>query len=98
MPAVPGAKDVFVVVRCQSERGLVLAWRTPDGRYQTTWAFTLTEPETGQTRLAVRGRVARGYRPYGLPQWLALLLGQPAHFIMERKQLLGIARRVESAR
>ena len=48
-----------------------------------------------QTRLIVRGRVAPGYRPYGLPQWLALPAGRVAHFIMQRKQLLGIARRAE---
>jgi hypothetical protein len=98
MPAVPGAKDVFVVARCEPERTLVLAWRLPDGRYQTTWAFVLTQPKTGETRLVVRGRVAPGYRPYGLPQFVALLIGRPAHFVMERKQLLGIARRAESSR
>jgi hypothetical protein len=65
-------------------------------RYQTTWAFVLEEPRPGQTRLIVRGRVASGYRPYGLPQWIAILLGGPAHFIMQRKQLLNIRERVES--
>jgi hypothetical protein len=96
MPALPGAKDVFVVARCDPERSLVLAWRLPDGRYQTTWAFALTQPVSGKTRLIVRGRVADGYRPYGLPQWAALLIGKPAHFIMQRKQLLDLARRAES--
>ena len=97
MPAVPGAADVFVVARCDPERSLVLAWKLPDGRYQTTWAFALTQPTQGQTRLIVRGRVAPGYRPYGLPQWVALLIGRPAHFIMERKQMLGLALRAESS-
>lgn len=98
MPALPKAKDVFVVVRCEPGNDLVLAWKSQGGRYQTTWAFALTQPEPGKTRLIVRGRVAPGYRPYGLPQWLALLIGRPAHFIMERKQLLGIVRRAESSR
>lgn len=98
MPALPGVKDVFVVVRCEPERSLVLAWQLPDGHYQTTWAFVLTQPKLGQTRLIVRGRVGQGYRPFGLPQWVALLIGRPAHFIMERKQLLGIAERAESNR
>jgi hypothetical protein len=97
MPAVPGAADVFVVARCDPGRSLVLAWKLPDGRYQTTWAFALTQPAQGQTRLIVRGRVAPGYRPYGLPQWVAVLMGRPAHFIMERKQLLGLALRAESS-
>ncbi|MGA2120201.1 MAG: hypothetical protein ABSH56_36430 [Bryobacteraceae bacterium] len=95
-PALPGVRDVFVVARCEPEKNLVLAWRSPNGRFQTTWAFVLEQPQSGQTRLIVRGRVASGYRPYGLPQWLALLVGRPAHFIMERKQLLNIALRAET--
>jgi hypothetical protein len=95
-PALPGAKDVFTVVQCDPERSLVLSWRLPNGRYQTTWAFVLEQPRPDQTRLIVRGRVASGYRPYGLPQWFALSTGRVAHFIMQRKQLLGIARRAET--
>lgn len=94
-PALPRVKDVFVVAQYQFERSLVLAWRLPDGRYQTTWAFVLQQPKPNETRLIVRGRVAPGYHPYGLPQWVALLIGRPAHFIMQRKQLLRIRRRVE---
>ena len=97
MPAVPDARDIFYVAQCDPEHSLVLTWRLPDGRYQTTWAFVLVPSQSNETRLLVRGRVAPGYRPYGLPEWMALLLGRPAHFIMERKQLVSIARRVESA-
>jgi hypothetical protein len=96
MPALPKVKDVFLVVQCEPERSLVLAWKQPNGRYQTTWAFSLTETRPGETRLLVRGRVAPGYRPFGLPQWMTLLLAEPAHFIMERKQLADIAQRAES--
>jgi len=95
-PALPGATDVFIVAQCEPERSLVLSWQLPNGRYQTTWAFVLEQPQPDQTRLIVRGRVASGYRPYGLPQWLALSAGRLAHFIMQRKQLLGIARRAEA--
>ena len=95
LPALLGAKDVFVVAQCEPEHSLVLSWRLPDGRYQTTWAFVLEQPRPDQTRLIVRGRVASGYRPYGLPQGVALLLGRPAHFIMQRKQLLSIRHRTE---
>jgi hypothetical protein len=95
-PALPGAKDVFVVAQCEPEHSLVLSWRLPGGQYQTTWAFVLEQTQPGKTRLIVRGRVASGYRPYGLPEWLALPTGGLAHFIMQRKQLLGIARRAES--
>ncbi len=37
-PALPGVKDVFVVTRCEPGHSLVLAWRSPDGTYLTTWA------------------------------------------------------------
>ena len=43
-PAVPRAKDVFVVAQWEFEKSLVLSWRTPEGRCQTTWAFILEEP------------------------------------------------------
>jgi len=95
-PAVPGETSVFTVVQCDPEHSLVLSWRSPSGKYLTTWAFVLKPLRPRATRLIVRGRVASDYHPYGLPQWVALLLAQPAHFIMERKQLLGIARRAES--
>ena len=96
-PALPGAKDVFVVVRCEPEHSLVLAWRSPEGTYLTTWAFVLEQPEPNHTRLIVRGRAAPGYAPYGLPRWFAKLTARWAHAIMERKQLLAIQRRAEAA-
>ena len=96
-PAVPGAKDAFLVLRSEPMRSLVLGWAPATGAVPvTTWAFVLNEPEPGRTRLIVRGRIAAGYRPYGLPTWLAVPLGRVAHAIMQRKQLLGIAERVET--
>jgi hypothetical protein len=75
LPALPGATDVFVVAQCEPEHNLVLAWRLPSGEYQTTWAFVLESNQPGETRLIVRGRVAPGYRPFGLPQWFAIRSG-----------------------
>jgi hypothetical protein len=95
-PALPGVTEAFVVAQCEPEKSLVLSVRLPNGKYQTTWAFILEARQPGQTRLIVRGRVASGYGPYGLPQWLAMALGRPAHFIMQRRQLLNIARRAEA--
>ena len=80
----------------EPERSLVLSWRLREGRYQTTWAFRARTAAAWPNRLLVRGRVASGYRPYGLPQWAAVLLGRPAHFIMQRKQLLSIRERAET--
>jgi hypothetical protein len=96
-PAVSGAKDVFVVAECQPERSLVLAWRMPGWKYQTTWAFILEQPKPNETRLIVRGRVAEGYHPFGLPEWVAVILARPAHFVMQRKQLLTVAERAEAS-
>src|SRR5947208_1535763 len=39
MPALPGAKDGFVVARFDAERFLTLGWSHPDGGYVTTWTF-----------------------------------------------------------
>lgn len=97
LPALPGATDVFLVAQSELEHSLVLSWRSPTGKCQTTWAFVLEQPQTDATRLIVRGRVATGYRPYGLPEWFALRVGRMVHFIMQRKQLLGIARRAEAS-
>jgi hypothetical protein len=94
-PALPGVKDVFVVVRCEPPRDLVLAWKSPDGIYFTTWAFVLEEPEPGRTRLLVRGRAGSDYHPFGLPLWASRTLAPLAHGVMQRKQLLGIAQRAE---
>jgi hypothetical protein len=59
-----------------------------------TWGFYLGELDGGRTRLVVRGRGDWGA---GLPgRLLARALFEPAHFIMERKMLLGIKSRAES--
>lgn len=58
-----------------------------------TWAFLLEPTEEGTTRLIVRTRS----HPWKAPR-TAFYLYDPAHFIMERKMLLGIKERAESAR
>ena len=95
-PSLPRATDGFTVVQYEPGISLVLSWRSPSGKYFTTWAFVLERLQPNSTRLIVRGHLASDYHPFGLPQWIALLLARPAHLIMERKQLLGIARRAES--
>ena len=95
-PALPGAKDVFVVVQCEPEHNLVLSFQSRGGTYYSSWEFVLEQPQPNVTRLVVRGRVGPEYHPWGLPLWITKLVGPPIHFIMQRKQLLGIARRAES--
>jgi hypothetical protein len=96
-PARPGATDGFTVLAFQPEVYLVLGWKpAPSAAPIMTWAFVLEERPGWTTRLIVRARGSRAYPFYGLPAWL----GKPAirfgHFVMERKQLLTIAARVES--
>jgi hypothetical protein len=63
-----------------------------------TWAFMLHEIDDHTTRLIVRARASDGYRFHGLPKAMGLLLARAVHFVMERKQLLEIARRAEGGR
>jgi hypothetical protein len=97
-PGKPGVRDGFVVLAFEAERFLILGWPSPEGPPVVSWAFVLEEPESGCTRLIVRVRAGEGYRPpFGLPQWAAQTLMPLGHAVMQRKQLLGIARRVETS-
>ena len=98
-PALPGVTEGFTVLQVDPERSLVLGWvDRSTGRPMTTWAFVLENTGTGSTRLIVRARAAAGYPPpFGLPRWTANTLVRWGHFIMQRKQLLGIAERGEAA-
>lgn len=64
----------------------------------TIWAFHLDPVDAGRTRLIIRGRGAYTYPDLKLPPlnflyWRGVF--EPAHFIMERKMLLGIKERAE---
>ena len=62
-----------------------------------TWAFMLHEIDKNTTRLIVRARASNDHRFHGLPKAMGLLLERMVHFVMERKQLLEIARRAKGA-
>ena len=96
-PAKPGVTEGFVVLAFEPERYLILGWPSPAGPPVVTWAFVLEEPKPGCTRLIVRVRARGDYRPpFGLPRWTVKTLVPLGHALMQRKQLLGIARRVEA--
>jgi hypothetical protein len=97
-PALPGETSGFTVLSFAPERSLVLGWLGRDLRPIVTWAFVLEPHDEYATRLIVRVRAARGYRFRGLPPWLSVAVARVVHFVMVRKQLLGIAGRVEYAR
>lgn len=96
-PALPGVDSGFTLLRFEPERYLILGWRNaPDAPPMMTWAFVIEEATPGTTRLIVRARAGRDYRPpYGLPTWTITSLVPWGHFIMQRKQLLGIRERAE---
>jgi len=96
-PALPGVAEGFTLLAMEPERMLMLGWPAPDGTPEVTWTFVLDEVAPGATRLLVRARGGPGYRFHGLPLLLTRLVSRVAHFIMQRKQLLGIMRRAESA-
>jgi len=95
MPALPGETKGFTVLSIDPERSLVVGWLLPSGTPMMTWAFTL-DPGRMSTRLVVRVRGGPEYRFRNLPTWAAPLVVRPVHFVMQRKQLVEIARRAES--
>ena len=98
LPALPGATDAFIVIDLDTGRSLVLGWsEEPDTDPITTWAFALEESGSSRARLIERSRIQSPYRPYGLPEWIAVPIARLAHAVMVRKHLRGIARRVEFA-
>ena len=98
-PALPGATDGFTVVECQPESSLVLGWApAPNAAPAVTWAFVLEEVDNETHAPDRSARGARGYRFYGVPPWIGGPFIRLGHFVMERKQLLGIAERAELLR
>ena len=95
-PALPGVKDGFTLLAIEAERVLMLGWLAPDGTTEVTWTFCLDDVAPSVTRLVVRARGGPGYRFHGLPLPLTRLVVRIVHFVMQRKQLLGIARRSEA--
>jgi hypothetical protein len=96
-PALPGRKDGFTLLSYVHERYLIVGWQTPAGALLMTWSFVLEHRRDGATRLIVRVRGGPGYHFHHLPWWIAKWVVRMIHFVMQRKQLLGIARRAEHA-
>jgi hypothetical protein len=94
-PALPGMTEGFTLLAIEPAHSLTLGWLAPDGTPEVTWTFVLDEITPGVTRLLVRVRGGPGYRFHGLPLWLTRIAVRAVHFIMQRKQLLGIASRAE---
>jgi hypothetical protein len=94
-PGLPGVTDGFTLLSMEPERVLTLGWLLPDGTPNVTWVFVLEEVAPGVTRLLTRARGGPGYRFHGLGLTMTRLVVRAIHFIMQQKQLLGIASRAE---
>ena len=95
-PALPGVTDGFTVLAFEPSNFLIIGWLLQDATPMMTWAFVLEEVAPASTHLIVRARGEPGYQFHGRPWWVTKRIVPVIHFIMQRKQLLGIARRVES--
>jgi hypothetical protein len=94
-PAMPGVTGGFRVLAFEPNKSLVLGWLGSTGTPTVTWAFVLQSATDESTRLLVRARAGETYRFRRLPTRLSQPLMRPVHFLMQRKQLLGIKRRAE---
>ena len=104
---MPGDEDTFVVAEVEPQKCLVLgtyidlramhvldaAAPQPNFHWRTSWAFFLEELDRQRTRLLVRGRA--DYGPRFLIGPFARIIAAPLHFIMQRKQLIGVKQRVK---
>lgn len=95
-PALPGTLEGFVLVEYEPPRWLVLGWPDAVGELVVTWSFMLHALDENTTRLLVRARARDDYQFHGMPKAVSLWLARVVHFVMERKQLLELARRAEA--
>jgi hypothetical protein len=104
MPFYPGAPMTAAVA--EPPHALVLWQVTSEGKaidpagpwgddyVAWSWAFVLVPVDAATTRLLVRMRV--GYQPTAKWAPFMWLLVEPAHFVMGRRQLLGLRERAEA--
>lgn len=90
LPALPGAKELFVVATVEPPRDLVLTVPGPDGPVMT-WEHLVEPLDGGRSRLLVRARVAKSWNE--MPR-AAPAEGQRLVFIEHVFRLLGRAPRV----
>lgn len=90
-----GSPSYLLVAAVDPGKSLILHSPTVAGKHDAfSWAFVLREQGAHQTRLIVRSR--SDWAP-GLGSALFNRgVGEPAHFVMERKMMLGIKERAEA--
>lgn len=93
IPISPDGKANFPIEIFEKNKVLGLGGR--DGDFGAMWAMVLKPLEGGKTRLIIRFRMRLDPWYCGIPSQLLL---EPAHFIMERKMLLELKRRLAKPR
>jgi hypothetical protein len=94
-PPLPGV-DGLTVASFEREASLVLAWRPRrTGLPTVTWAFILEPLRDSQTRLLVRARATYVSARQAVPFWMAWPFVHFGHFLMQSRQLQGIATRTQ---
>jgi hypothetical protein len=95
-----GGMGYVVVARVEPGRALVaLTHVRADEAPVGTWSFALEPLGSSATRLLVRTRAGRAAAPGPVARRLFdRLVFEPAHFVMERRMMLGIAERAEGRR
>lgn len=102
LPAWAGSSLGFVLLDLHPAHHLLVGVPTAHDEPAVTWCLSLEPTATG-TRLLSRLRAGRirmplpGVRGLAVPPWLLRLAGPPGHYVMQRKQLLGIRDRAERA-
>lgn len=92
----PEGYPFYPVAAIEPERALILHAADPNiSGHHESWVFYLEPINEGATRLMVRNR--RDYEPSLANFLMWQVITEPAHFIMERKMLLGIKQRAEAA-
>jgi hypothetical protein len=89
----PDAQDGFVVRAVDPGRALIQGGEA-GSLFRVTWAFVLEPLDGARTRVLVRAGAAHSRREVGLG---LRYVARPLHFAMQRRQLLGLRRRVEGA-
>lgn len=87
--AVDPNRELVLITHAVSPTG-----GSADSAGQGTWSFVLDPTDQQSTRLIVRSRGVES--PSLSMRLLDLLFWEPAHFIMERKMMLGIKQRAEA--
>ena len=94
--ALPRMTAGFKLVALKEGQWMTLVFPAVDGTPDVTWTFWMEQIDQNHTRLLVRVRGGQRYRFYHLPVPLTKLAIRFVHYVMERKQLLGLVDRVES--